>query len=151
MKKKKRFNLSYLYPLFFLILFVILAFLLFYEKDCKSSKECFDNSFKNCDKAKVTLEEEKNIFEYRIIGSKSDNCIVKATILQVDPNARKEVIDKFEGKSMTCTLPKSQTFETGNLLQYCTGPLKEAIYELIIQKLYNILAENLGDIIASLQ
>lgn len=151
MKEKKRFKLSYLFPFFFLILFVIVAVLLFYEKDCGFSKECFENSFQKCEKAKVLLEEDKNIFEYKITGSKSNSCVVSVTITKLDPAASKEAVNLFQGKSMVCNIPRSQTFETENILQYCSGPLKEAIYELIIQKLYGILAENLGDIISQVQ
>lgn len=151
MNKKRKFKFSYLLPLFFLALFVTLAFLLFYEKDCGFSKECFDSSFKKCEKSKVLLEEDKNIFEYKIIGSRESSCVVKVTITKIDPNSGQEVISSFEGKSMACNIPRSQTFETENILQYCSGPLKEAIYELIIQKMYNLLAENLGDIISQMQ
>ncbi|MFH1376201.1 MAG: hypothetical protein ABIH25_01050 [Candidatus Woesearchaeota archaeon] len=159
MTEKKRFKLSYLLPLFFLIIFIILVFLLFYENDCGNSKTCFDQAFESCDKSRVVLEEDQNKFQYQIIGSKTDSCVVKITITELDPNSRKDVIEKFEGKYMTCNIPQDQTLETGsfldyeaqNILQYCSGPLKESIYELIIEKLYNVLAENLGEIISQIQ
>lgn len=151
MKQKKRFKFSYLLPLLALIIFIGVAVLLFYEQDCKFDKECFDESFSSCKKAKIHIVEEGNIFEYRIAGSRANNCIVKVAMIEVDKDSRQEVIDAFQGKTMTCSIPRSDTFETEEVLQYCSGPLKEAILELIIQKMYNILAENLGDIISQLQ
>lgn len=153
MAKKEGFKISYLYPLLFLVIFISVILLLFYERDCKDSEACFNDAFKTCDKSKVIVEEEKNIFEYKIIGSKENSCIVKITILEVDPNSRREVIENFEGKHMTCTISKNiegnlLDKNAENLLNQCTGPLKEAVYELIIEKIYNLLAENLGEIIS---
>ena len=62
----------------------------------------------------------------------------------------------LEGKSMECFIPKSRLFEVNfneieNLLGYCSGPLKEGIYEIMIKKMYGVIISNLGDILGELQ
>ena len=33
-----------------------------------------------------------------------------------------------------------------NIIQYCTGPLKESLYELIVKRMYELIIVNLGEI-----
>ena len=63
-----------------------------------------------------------------------------------------ELIDLFEGKSMECKIPIDKIKEIHinkmeNVINYCTGPLKESIYELIIKKLYGLVVQNIGEIL----
>ena len=53
---------------------------------------------------------------------------------------------------MSCKIPKTLLAETNlddldNILQYCTGELKEGILELIIQKMYTLIIDNLDEIV----
>ena len=57
---------------------------------------------------------------------------------------------------MLCLIPKSELSlininEVENLLKYCTGQLKEGIYEIIIKKMYSIIISNLGEILGEVQ
>lgn len=146
--KENRTKFSKILPLIFLVLFIVIFILTNYQKDCEYNKGCFDDALNKCIKAKHLSEEEESLFEYKIIGKKSDNCVVEIKLLSLDPG--NELKESFLGKSMTCSLPldKEINLET---IEYCTGPLKEAMYELIIQKMYNIMAQSLGDIMLELQ
>lgn len=148
--KKKRQKYSNFIPLIFIIVFVLLIFYLSYEKDCGFDESCFNEAFESCNKAKYMSEEEGNLFQYSIQGQKGNDCEVEVTILEVSQEADQETKNLFSGKSMTCYIPENQAF-TVDTLTLCTGPLKESMYELIIQKMYSILAQNLGDLIFQLQ
>lgn len=57
----------------------------------------------------------------------------------------------LEGKSMTCTIQRSRLQEQSfsdmdDLAEFCTGPLKEAMYEMIVQRMYALVISNLGNI-----
>ena len=148
--KKKRQEYSIFIPLFLIFIFGILVVYMSYEKDCEYDSICFEKAFEFCDKAKYLNEEEGNLFQYNIVGKKGSDCEVEVTILEVSSEADQDTKDLFSGKSMTCYIPENQAF-TVDTLTLCTGPLKESMYELIIQKMYSILAQNLGDLIFQLQ
>ncbi len=147
---KKRWTSSKVIPLLVIVLFLLLVFFLFGIDDCGSDESCFNEKFSNCERAKYVTEDEGNIFEYKIRGEKSSGCVVIVKVVEVSEYADQEIKDLFNGKSMTCTVPKNQEFNI-DALSYCTGPLKESMYELIIQKMYGVLAQSLGDIIYQLQ
>ena len=57
---------------------------------------------------------------------------------------------------MKCLVPKNELSnvnfnEVENLLGYCTGSLKEGIYEILIKKMYGIIISNLGEILGEVQ
>ena len=136
-------------PILFILLFIVGIIYYSYEFDCGESKSCYDRHMESCKKTSLTSIEEGSTFIYQIERSQFNNCIVKVTLESMPEEADQESKFLFEGKSMTCTVPKGSTFNT-EVLGYCSGPLKEAIYELTIQKMYNILAQSLGDIMQDL-
>ena len=48
-------------------------------------------------------------------------------------------------------LREEDVTEIKDILGYCSGPLKESMYEIMIQKLYNVVAQNMGGIISEIQ
>ena len=57
---------------------------------------------------------------------------------------------------MTCNIPYDvldyvNILEEQRLLSYCSGPLKEAMLELMIEKLYGSIAQNFGTILNELE
>ena len=133
-------------------LFIVIIVYSSYERNCNSNQECFDKASLSCSRAKFVTNEDNNIIEYKILGKEQESCKVQVTILQIDPEASFATIEAFEGKSMTCLLPKeTQVRASKDIINYCSGPLKEAMYELIIQKLYSYVAQNIGDIISQLK
>jgi len=136
-------------PILIIALFAIAIFYYSYEFDCEESKACYDRHMETCKKTKLTTYEEGSTFIYKIQGSQDDYCKVEIILVTMAEEADQDTKTLFEGKSMECLIPKGTTFND-ETLPYCTGPLKEAIYELTIQKMYNILAQSLGDIIQDL-
>lgn len=137
-----------------LVIIIILAVLLpNLETNCENNQDCFNEAAQKCSRAKVYIEDEDNLFEYRIVERKIDSCHVTIKVVQVSPEADQETIDLFEGKSMECNVPFEITeiTNTNDIIDYCSGPLKESIYELIIKKMYGVIAQNLGSIISEVK
>jgi len=137
-------------PLIFIFIFGLSIFYISYEKDCGYDSVCFQESFKLCDKSSYKLNEQGVLFEYRILGRSQDSCKVEVSVIDIIDSADPESDELFIGKEMICNIPENQIF-TIDTLSLCTGPLKEAMYELIIQKVYSILAQNLGELIYELK
>ncbi len=150
MKKKKRTHVPDSIFIILTLLIIATAVVSNYEKDCGENEECFYQAFHDCTKAKVIAYQNDNTFEYRIIEQQGDSCLVDIKILEVNPDVTEATKEKFQDKEMSCLLPIEEGFTTDQL-NYCEGPLKEAIYELTIQKMYNLLAQNLGDIISQMK
>ena len=131
------------------IVLAIFLFFLAYEKNCISDEVCFSEAAKTCRSTKLTLEKDNQIFTYHLQGSKNQSCIVEVKAISIQ--GTQETISDFQGKEMICIIPKSNLtahkISDLNIISYCTGPLKEAMYELIIEKLYGSVAQNLGHIL----
>ena len=131
-----------------LVVLVIFSFFSFTGKDCKDDFTCYTAAVNSCSKARVYKLNEDNVYEYRVLGGTKDVCKIKITLIEMKQGTSYNLIQKFEGKSMTCTVPrdvlrKSSLENVNNLVTYCTGPLKEAIYELLVEKMYSLIIANL--------
>lgn len=141
---------------FFIIVLGIIVFIFSvnYRVDCGEDQACFLEATKSCRSAVVRVNEENNQFTYQIIDKEKDTCIIEVTATEVygDP----ELVALFSGKQMICTIPKGVLNEyfisdVPELTTYCTGELKEAMYEFIISKIYGAIAQNLGDILSEIK
>tara|TARA_Y100000310_G_scaffold343359_1_gene450599 strand:+ start:7949 stop:8464 length:516 start_codon:yes stop_codon:yes gene_type:complete len=142
------------FPVLIIILVIFVIFFVSYETNCGDDQECFMNAAESCKMARVDVDKENNIFSYRITGSNGDSCLVEVTVIQTKSDPREEGL--FLGKSMLCNIPKEDlgqylVSEIPNLIDYCSGELKEAMYEFIIDKMYGVIAQNLGEIISDIK
>ncbi|MBT3691051.1 hypothetical protein HOG16_02295 [Candidatus Woesearchaeota archaeon] len=147
MKKKKKRRSIVLIPIIVILIFAIGILYYSYEFDCEEDKSCYNRHLENCKKTKLTVMDEGSTFIYQITGKENNQCRTRVTLVDMPIETDPDTAKLFEGKSMDCKLEKGSTFTT-EILPHCTGPLKEAIYELTIQKMYNILAQSLSDILA---
>lgn len=136
-----------------LIIAVILSWQLgLFKKNCKEDINCFSEALQNCRQAKYLHLQDYNYYTYTIKGSEKGNCVILVNLDKMAEGTAIQLVERFEGKSMACKLPKEIINETTvNIIQshisYCSGPLKEAVYESIIEKLYGIVLNNIGDIV----
>lgn len=140
---------------FFLLLLIFgsLYYIFFYPLNCKSDQTCFNSALESCKRAKLTTLEQGNTYLYVIKGSKQGNCVIDIKLEKLYSSSY-DLIALFEGKSMRCVIPKEVSlFEKGveGTINYCSGPLKEAMYEIIIQRLYNLIAQDLGGAVVELE
>lgn len=150
-----------LYKIFVVILFlVVIIWLLFHygviKKNCEYDKACFDQYFKECKPAKVTQIINDNTYVYTIKRRSGDYCILKVKLETIGYGTSQDIRELFEEKDMTCHIPISKTAkiqfsEFKEILNYCSGSLKEAIYEQMINRLYGLIIQNMGPILSEIE
>lgn len=138
----------------FILGMLIFIFFINIDRNCKNDQTCFLEATKRCRAATVEVEENGNIFTYSIIGKGKDSCII--SVDATDINGNFNTVELFSGKQMICDVPKTVLQESligdvPGLIDYCNGELKEAMYELIISKIYGSIAQNLGEIILEIK
>lgn len=142
-----------------LILLIFLGILIlsyFSIKECKTDEICFQESLSTERPSTFIKDNEGTIFLYHFEGCKKEFCQLQITISKVSYSYSEETRQLLEGKSMECTIPKSQLHpqtvtDLEQNIDYCSGPLKEAMYELMLQKIYGVIAKNLGTIIKEMK
>lgn len=124
-----------------------------FKKTCKDDG-CFDRSLRSCWWTVYFKEEDGNILRYDIVGPRSGGCLVTVKMERMKIGVRYELVEMFQGKEMKCVIPgdnEKSLWEMENLLDYCTGPLKEAMYKLIMQRMYGLTVKNIGTIIEEIE
>lgn len=150
--KKRQFSKRWIILGVIVIVLVVLALIfVFYEKDCTGDVECFNRAFSSCSKAKFELIKGGNLYSYQIRGGLISDCTIDITLVRMAAGSDANLVERFEGKSMRCKLPSTEISgksfeEMTDLADYCTGPLKEEMYKMIIERMYAYLIENLGTI-----
>ena len=146
-------------PFAIIIISLIVVAILFFINlpvNCKNDSDCFYKNSKTCSKAKVDTEKDRDLMRYNILGSKKDTCVLKITKLKVSEDKSKSFREALEGRDMKCAVPlnilqKTKITEITNINDYCTGPLKEAVLEINLQKMYELIIKNLGNVTSTLQ
>lgn len=139
-----------------LALAIVLLIILSTSKNCESEISCFDQKAAKCSKAEVKAFSNENKYSYEIIGKKSGACIIDVKLLELAPTRTFEMKKALEGKSMTCSIPlkilrKQSITKIENLNDMCSGQLKEATLQLTIDKMYEIIVQNIGPIATQFQ
>ncbi len=134
-----------------LALFVAGYYTGYFRKDCEQDKQCFQEYVQECKPAQVAVIRNNNAYLYWVGNKLGKTCEINIKSLRVDAGAPPE-FKHLEGKEMSCKVPKEELVTTNfdnfdNLLQYCHGPLKEGLYEIIIQRMYALVVSQLGDIV----
>ncbi|MFH1332412.1 MAG: hypothetical protein ABIH63_03975 [archaeon] len=144
----------------FTVLLVIMLggayYLGYFKKNCNQSRTCFDDAFKKCQPAKIVKILDNNYYYFTVDGRRGSDCKTNVKLTKMGVGTSQELIDSLEGKAMTCYIPmnrvKEVSFDTmPDILNYCSGPLKEAIYEQIIQKMYGLIIKNIGPIVSEVE
>lgn len=141
----------------FSVLVVIVFFAYFFgllKKTCNDDA-CFNDALKSCSMARYLKLQNYNYYEYSIEGGRQEDCLLTVTLVKMALGTPQEKIDLFEGKGMACMVPKTELANVKSdtvegILEYCTGPLKESMYQLIIEKLYTLIVANMGGILGEM-
>lgn len=146
-----------------ILVVIVLYIIISLPKKCPD-EECFSSKVQSCKAAYLTKEKDGNTYFYSTAEklsnyipykTKNSMCFMEVTLKKTSPTASEEIKQQLEGKSMTCTLPMSilpnLDFEkVENILDFCHGELKESIYELVINKMHNLVLGNLNEIRAAI-
>lgn len=146
----------------YILIIVILLSLLYLiflsgliKKNCDDDINCFNSKAYSCKAAAVKTAINNNLYKFVIYGPSSDRCVIRSTMLSVASGISQEIVEKLEGKSMICNIPKNllkkeSIIEIQNLISYCSGELKEGLYEVLLDKMYTLIVQNLGAIIENI-
>ena len=132
-----------------IIIFIASYFIFFKTKSC-DTVGCYEKSAAECKRAKIYTEETGGtITFYKIKGEDGDDCKLYVKIVETNPELSPETASLFEGKDMNCKIPlnkfsRMKMEEMGSNLDYCTGPLKEETYGVLVKKLYKLVLDDLG-------
>jgi len=150
-KKSVKVKISKRKVILIIIAVVLIALVAYglYVKDCGMDDACYNKEFSRCNKVKFNLVKGGNLYEYKVLGNYFGKCIINIELLKVAPGSDAELVERFESKSMRCKVPIADISGNSvgsmpNLVDYCSGELKEEVYELIIERMYAYLIENLG-------
>ncbi len=132
-------------------LFLSAYYLGFTREYCAKDQDCFLEKAATCSPAEVYVSRSNNIYHYQIYPSLKNTCRLKVTFERAQEGTSPEHIQLLEGKSMNCFIPKDNLrsvnpIEMENIMDYCSGPLKEGLYELIIKRMYELIVINIGEI-----
>ncbi|MDD5132980.1 MAG: hypothetical protein PHD81_03395 [Candidatus Nanoarchaeia archaeon] len=140
-----------------IIVLIILSIIYFFvPKNCNYNEECFNKVLEKCGRAQVFKVIDFNTYLYEVKGTYKGNCLLNIKVMELAGVQEEIVKEKLENRGMLCKIPKDklQTIDLTNLdilLDYCTGPLKEGLLEIIIQKFYEQVVTNIGPISAEMQ
>ena len=119
---------------------------------------CFETAADSCDSATYVFKENDEITEsvYKIKGGKDEFCELEVEVKSVSERFSESTKRQFENKAMTCFIPKEEfsrmTFEEmGANLDLCQGPLKEAMYEAVVKKLYNLVVKDMSTVLEEVE
>lgn len=155
MKEDDKRNLyRYLAVFFGFVLIALILLYIYLPKNCEYDKKCLNQAFANCERAKAFEVINSNTYLYEIKGSYKDYCRLNVKVMEIS-SYQQDIKTALENKGMLCRIPKSNTNvsieNVNNLLDYCTGPLKESMLELMIKRLYEVIISNIGQISLDMQ
>ncbi|MGK0209037.1 MAG: hypothetical protein ACI83O_000300 [Patescibacteria group bacterium] len=137
---KKIFHISLILVI---ILLVYIIVQLFTSHQACDSWECFNQNLIDCKKTTFAGGQEF-IFGYTINGKTDNTCEVQVEYLQ--GNLANKKATQLKNKKMTCNIPTGIAILPEKQIEYCTGPLKEALQNQIITQLHNYIIQNVGQI-----
>jgi len=138
----------------FIILFIVLSGIFlgayysgFTREYCGTDKNCFTENSYSCKPSEVYTSRTNNVYYYKINPTMGNQCEVFVRFDRAQEGTPAEHITLLEGKSMICTIPKNEMkkidiLDMEDVMQYCTGPLKESLYELIVKRMYELIILN---------
>lgn len=137
------------------ILIFLFAFFIYYSgliKPSCTTDACFNQALQKCSPVSYDKLKNNNLYSYEISRSLFSYCNLNIKFEEAALGSEVEIKTLLEGKSMHCKLPKSNLKnidinEMKDLLNYCSGPLKEGLYELMIKKMYSLIIGQMSSII----
>ena len=133
----------------------LLAYAIFFgnilKRECGNDVNCFDELAKKCTGARLEALKDANIYEYTIKGQMGNDCGVNIKLKSMALGTPVDIVNKLEGKDAECKVPlallkENRINEIENLLSYCSGTLKESVYEVIMDDMYELIIKNMGNI-----
>ena len=122
------------------------------KKDCERDKLCFQSYFQECKTAKLITIKNDNVYSYSVESSFSNSCNLRVRMERIALGADPHFERLLEDKEMYCNIPRDTLAEVdpdnfNTFLDYCSGELKEGLYELVIERMYTLVVKELHGIL----
>lgn len=135
-----------------LVLALLLFFFGVFKPKC-TTDACFNENLKSCSPVKYDRMQNNNLYRYTISRSLGSTCTLHVKNKKIAIGSDIDFKNLLEKRAMKCKIPKSdlKDMEIGNmknLLNYCTGPLKEGMYELLLKKMYALVVTQMAGIVS---
>lgn len=137
-----------------IVVFVAAIFLtFFYTKKCYD-RICFEKALRNCKKASYLNEDEEAVWNYRIRGRVwggefRRQCKVDVKLVEIKRGSEDMIIAR--GQEMSCYLDAGTVEFPERDITRCHGRLREEMQNIIIQKTYAYILDNIGKISEELE
>jgi len=131
-----------------LLLGVAIYFTFFFSYSC-DDLACFQAHQRKCAKTNFINDQEDLTWNYFIKGKDNGKCIINVKVLKIKQGTTDK--EKLVGKDMDCFVPLGSAVAPESDISRCHGVLKEELQNLIVQKLYSYIVDNLGEISEELQ
>jgi len=123
---------------------------------CGKDQVCFEEKAATCSPAEVYISRENNVYSYVMHPTLRNKCQITITFERAQEGTAQEHVEFLEGKEMTCIIPKGDmrsldVIQMDQVMEYCHGPLKEGLYELIVKRMYEVVVANLGSIVEEVE
>lgn len=107
--------------------------------------ECYYEKLANCERSYLVYNDGNYFYRYDIWGvNGEDSCDVEVKLLRiVNANADGE---KLEGLKMVCVVDKNDRVLPDTEMKMCSGPLREELQEIIIDRLHNQILNHIDEI-----
>ena len=134
-----------------LVAFIIINSSGIIKKDCGIDEVCFKQAMKECKSASLLAYKNNNVYSYKVLPSFGKQCKIEITLQRSAAGSSLQFDKLVEHKSMECKLPRDNINEDilddfSGIINYCSGPLKEGLYELIIQRMYTLIIKELSNV-----
>ncbi len=137
----KRFRYFYI-PLMIILIGVTVYLRMFYFVQCDSN-ECFYNSLNECRRSEFKHDFNGGYREYKVLGGDENSCDVEVEFFY---RLNEKNADLFNGKKMVCEVKKGSGYFPESDLTSCHGILKETLQEVMIDRMKNVVYENVDDL-----
>jgi len=122
-------------------------FSFFHAVNC-SNLACWNQKLEKCERAKFLNDARETTWHYEIKGErdteKGQRCMVGVRLEDIKQGSVKNL--ELKGKEMDCYLPVGVVIDPETNTESCKGELKEGMQSLIIERLYQYIINNVGDI-----
>lgn len=114
-----------------------------YKKVC-GDEICFAEALTNCSKAVYLSNNQETVVRYTIQGVSEKTCLVNVEMLQIKQGSLQ--VESMVGKEMVCAAPLGVYIMPDENIKNCHGLLKEEIQDILLQRLYSQIAQNIEQI-----
>jgi hypothetical protein len=139
---EKRVNTNKLAFLGILAIILVFVVVFTFSKHCGEDQACFNKAFEKCSKAQVTFSNNESfVYNYEIQGKANDTCVTTIFLDKVGEASKETLRANLEGRGMVCEIPsdalgEDYLYKVKELSVHCTGPLKETLLQITLERLY---------------